>query len=142
QSHKLIIDLSIPYNVDKDAQQLSNITLVNVDELSKLKDETLQKRIAEVPKAKAIIAEHQAEFIEWTNMRKNAPVIKAVKQKLHDMHQCKMFINTCNTFTTTTVTNSPVIVNQYAIQRVIKNMAVKMKQQHNPGCSYIEAIND
>jgi glutamyl-tRNA reductase len=141
-SHKLIIDLSIPYNVEAEAQALPNVTLVNVDELSKLKDETLAKREAEVPKAKEIIAEHKAEFIEWSNMRRNAPYIKAVKQKLHDMHQCQMFLSTYNTFTTTTTTLPEVAINQYAIQRVIKNMAVKMRQQHQPGCSYIEAIND
>jgi glutamyl-tRNA reductase len=140
---KLIIDLSIPYNVEAEAQQLPNVTLINVDELSKLKDETLAKREAEVPKAKEIIAEHKAEFIEWSNMRRNAPVIKAVKQKLHDMHQCEMFLSTYKTSTTTTTTSNPVIaVNQYAIQKVIKNMAVKMRLQHQPGCSYIEAVND
>jgi glutamyl-tRNA reductase len=139
---KLIIDLSIPYNVEAEAQQLSNVTLVNVDELSKLKDETLAKREAEVPKAKEIIAEHKAEFIEWSNMRKNAPYIKAVKQKLHDMHQCEMFLSTYKTFTTTTTASPIIAINQYAIQRVIKNMAVKMRLQHQPGCSYIEAIND
>ena len=138
--NKLIIDLSIPYNVEAKAQQLPNITLINVDELSKLKDETLQKREAEVPKAKAIIAEYKAEFIEWSNMRKNAPVIKAVKQKLHDMHQCRMFLSARNTTITTAHPN--VAINQIAIQKVIKNMAVKMRQQHQPGCSYIEAIND
>ncbi len=137
---KLIIDLSIPYNVEKAAQNLSNVTLVNVDELSKLKDETLQKREAEIPKAKAIIAEHKAEFIEWSNMRRNAPVIKAVKQKLHDMHQCQMFLSSYTTYITDTTTDAT--VNQYAIQKVIKNMAVKMRNQHQPGCSYIEAIND
>ncbi|MBA4140928.1 MAG: glutamyl-tRNA reductase, partial [Segetibacter sp.] len=137
---KLIIDLSIPYNVEAEAQQLPNVTLINVDGLSKLKDETLAKREAEVPKAKAIIAEHKAEFIEWSNMRKNAPVIRAVKQKLHDMHQCQMFLSARNTTTTTTHPN--VALNQIAIQKVIKNMAVKMRQQHQPGCSYIEAIND
>ncbi len=137
---KLIIDLSIPYNVEAEAQQLPNVTLINVDGLSKLKDETLAKREAEVPKAKAIIVEHKAEFIEWSNMRKNAPVIRAVKQKLHDMHQCQMFLSARNTTTTTTHPN--VALNQIAIQKVIKNMAVKMRQQHQPGCSYIEAIND
>jgi glutamyl-tRNA reductase len=141
-THKIIIDLSIPYNVEAEAQQLPNVTLVNVDELSKLKDETLAKREAEVPKAKEIIAEHKAEFIEWSNMRRNAPYIKAVKQKLHDMHQCQMFLSTYNSFTTTTTTLPEVAINQYAIQKVIKNMAVKMRQQHQPGCSYIEAIND
>lgn len=137
---KLIIDLSIPYNVEKDAEQLANVTLLNVDELSKLKDETLQKRTGEVPKAKAIIAEHKAEFIEWNNMRRNVPFIKAVKQKLHDMHQCRMFLSS---YTYTTDTVAPVAsVNEQAIQKVIKNMAVKMRLQHQPGCSYIEAIND
>jgi glutamyl-tRNA reductase len=142
--NKLIIDLSIPYNVEEAAQNLANITLVNVDELSKLKDETLQKRIAEAPKAKAIIAEHQAEFLEWCSMRRNAPVIKAVKQKLHDMHQCRMFLSAYNSLTSSTAANAHpnVAINQYAIQKVIKNMAVKMRLQHQPGCSYIEAIND
>ena len=28
------------------------------------------------------------------------------------------------------------------IQKVINNMAIKMKDQHKPGCNYIEAIND
>ena len=138
--NKLIIDLSVPYNVEAEAQELPNVTLVNVDELSKLKDETLQKREAEVPKAKAIIAGHKAEFIEWSNMRRNAPVIKAVKQKLHDMHQCQMFLSAYTTYNTDTTTVS--IINPYVIQKVIKNMAVKMRNQHQPGCSYIEAIND
>ncbi|MDB5249435.1 MAG: hemA [Segetibacter sp.] len=137
---KIIIDLSIPYNVEKEAQELPNVTLINVDELSRLKDETLQKRVAEVPKAKAIIAEHKAEFLEWSEMRKNVPFIKAVKQKLHDMHNCELYLSTYTTYTTdTTAVNA---INVQLIQKVIKNMAVKMRQQHQPGCSYIEAIND
>src|SRR5258706_2754876 len=58
---KLIIDFSIPYNVETSVQDLPDITLLNVDELSRIKDETLNKRLDEVPKAKAIIAEHMAE---------------------------------------------------------------------------------
>ncbi len=137
---KIIIDLSIPYNVEKEAEALPNVTLINVDELSKLKDETLQKRMAEVPAAKAIIAEHKGEFLEWCYQRKNVPVIKAVKQKLHDMHSCGLYLS-CYTNDTSHI-NALAPVNQEAIQKVIKNMAVKMRQQHQPGCSYIEAIND
>lgn len=138
--NKLIIDLSIPYNVEKEAQLLPNVTLVNVDELSRLKDETLQKRMAEVPAAKAIIAQHKEEFLEWNEMRKNVRFIKAVKQKLHDMHSCELYLSCSANHTSE---NSGVMsVNQNAIQKVIKNMAVKMRLQHQPGCSYIEAIND
>lgn len=154
---KLIIDLSIPYNVEPAAGQLKNVTLVNVDELSKLKDETLQKREAEVPRAKEIIAEHMSEFVEWSELRRNAPVLRAVKQKLFDMHNCQIFLTVAQVglshtapvpFTENTILNtsddasSKMVINQFAIHRVIKNMAVKMRKQHQPGCSYIEAIND
>ena len=129
---KLIIDLSVPYNIETAAQQLSNITLVNVDELSKMKDETLSKRIAEVPKAKAIIAEHISEFMEWYKMRKNVPVLKAVKSKLKEIHTSPLFF--------------PLSNNQFSpdekIQRVLNGMASKMREQNQKGCYYIEAINE
>lgn len=137
---KLIIDLSIPYNVEAAAQQLPDITLVNVDDLSKLKDATLQKRKAEVPKARAIIASHAAEFTEWYDMRKHIPVLKAVKDKLQEIHF------SCQTDTGTAAT--PSFINFTAekpearIQKVITTMAVKMRHQNQRGCQYIEAIND
>jgi glutamyl-tRNA reductase len=136
---KLIIDLSIPYNVEAAAQRLANISLVNVDDLSKLKDETLQKRKKEVPKAKAIIASHAAEFTEWYNMRKHVPVLKAVKDKLEQIHFCQI---------DTGAYSAPSFINfatekpEARIQKVITTMAVKMRRQDQRGCQYIEAIND
>ena len=129
---KLIIDLSVPYNVEKSARQLPNITLVNVDELSKMKDETLSKREAEVPGAKAIIAGHIREFIDWYKMRKNVPVLKAVKSKLKEIHTSPLFIPLANDQV------SP----DERIQRVINGMASKMREQNQRGCYYIEAINE
>lgn len=137
-SDKLIIDLSIPYNVEKSAQELAHITLVNVDELSKIKDETLQIRIGEIPKAKAIIADHMAEFLEWHEMRKNVPVLKAVKDKLQAMHECNMFIAYSATLTPLKTKHNP----KEKIQRVINGMAIKMRQQNHRGCNFIEAINE
>jgi len=135
---KILIDLSIPNNIDPLAKELAHITLVNVDDLSKINDATLQKRQAEVPKAKAIIAEHIDEFTEWYGMRKNVPVLKAVKQKLQDMHECNLFMamhpNLGESYTQHSSSDS--------IQKVINNMAAKMRQQRKPGCNYIEAIND
>jgi glutamyl-tRNA reductase len=93
--------------------------------------------MAEVPKAKSIIAAHIEEFMEWHTMRKNVPVLKAVKQKLMDMHQCNLFL--------AVYPNPGMLVQIHsseAIQKVINNMALKMRQQHQPGCNYIEAIND
>lgn len=133
---KILIDLSIPYNIDPSAKELSHITLINVDELSKMNDKTLQNRIAEIPMAKAIIEAYMCEFTEWYNMRKHVPVLKAVKQKLIDMHQCNLFMALH-----AGVKECP-YSNPDAIQKVINNMALKMRDRHQPGCNYIEAIND
>ena len=136
---KLIIDLSIPYNVEVAAQNLPNVTLINVDELSKIKDATLQKREAEVPKAKIIIEEYINEFLSWHQMRKNVPVLKAVKVKLEQMNSCNLFINTLYS---TTSTMPSVNYTEEKIQKVINGMALKMRIKNQRGCYYIEAINE
>jgi glutamyl-tRNA reductase len=132
-SQKLIIDLSIPYNVEEAAQHLPNVQLVNVDELSKLKDETLKMRLAEVPKAKAIINELMAEFSEWCEMRKHVPMLKDLKLKLKQLY-------THPEYTPATIT-CPKKADTY-IQRVLNDTAGKIKIQNQRGCQYIAAINE
>ena len=136
KGEKIIIDLSVPYNVELAAQELANITLVNIDELSKLKDETLARRQAEVPKAKAIITKHIAEFVDWLMMRRHAPILKAVKIKLKEIHTSPLFSE--YTSTANFAGNDP----DEKIQRVINGMASKIRLQNQGGCNYIEAINE
>jgi glutamyl-tRNA reductase len=131
---KLLIDLSIPNNIEVAAKELLQISLVNVDDLSKINDATLQKREAEVPKAKEIIAMHMVEFLEWHNMRKHVPLLNAVKTKLNEIHSNNLFAS-ANTIT------SPVN-SEEKIQLVINGMATKMRRHNQQGCYYIEAIND
>ena len=78
----LILDLSIPENVSRDVMELDNVTLVHLDVLSQITDETLERRKADVPKAEAIIDDVKSEFTAWLETRKFAPTIKALKQKL------------------------------------------------------------
>jgi glutamyl-tRNA reductase len=84
----LILDLSVPSNVDPQLKELQNITLVNLDELSQLTDDTLKKREQFIPNANKILNEVKAEFFQWVDHRKFAPTLKALKQKLLD-GQCK-----------------------------------------------------
>ena len=136
KGNKLIIDLSIPYNVEASAHQLSNINLVNVDTLSKAKEEVLLKRELELPKAKEILGDYHAQFIEWCKMRKNAPMLSAIKATLNDialLHQLE-FNNPD--------TRCPYIAAEQKIQQIINSMAGKMRNQNQQGCHYIEAINE
>lgn len=79
----LILDLSIPKNVNENVQDLEGVTLVHMDYLSQLTDETLENRKLHIPAAEAIIEEIKEEFITWTKARKFAPTIHALKEKLN-----------------------------------------------------------
>ncbi|MFK8058527.1 MAG: glutamyl-tRNA reductase [Polaribacter sp.] len=78
----LILDLSMPENVAHNVSEFKNVTLVNVDELSRVTDETLAIRLAEVPFAEAIIETHKLEFNDWLNHRRFTPAISALKKSL------------------------------------------------------------
>ena len=65
----LILDLSMPENVAEEVGAYHGITLVNVDELSKITHETLAVREQEVPLAEAIIEHHKNELNEWLDHR-------------------------------------------------------------------------
>lgn len=86
----LILDLSIPKNVNEDVRQLEGVSLVHMDHLSQITDETLEKRKAEIPAAEAIIKEIREEFVTWTKARKFAPTIHALKEKLNTIKDSEL----------------------------------------------------
>jgi glutamyl-tRNA reductase len=136
---KLIIDLSIPFNVAAEVTEHPQVSLVNVDELSKIQDETLQMRQQEIPKALSIIEEHMNEFLYWYKMRKHAVVLKAVKDKLQEIHtkeiqqqkngaQYKL--------------EDMEAVSSRIIQKMINLMAGKVRRETDKSDQYIAMIND
>ena len=129
---KFIIDLSIPCNVEESVHELKNVHLVNVDELSKLKDKTLKKREAEIPKAKAIIVEAMQEFFEWHEMRRHVPMLKDLKYRLQKIHNSSSLQNS-------TVYCEAVDIK---IQKLVNETAGKMKTVNQKGCQFISAINE
>ena len=83
----LILDLSIPKNVNVNVNELENVTLVHLDDLSQITDETLENRKQHIPAAEAIIDEIKEEFNNWMNGRKYAPTIHALKAKLNTIKE-------------------------------------------------------
>jgi glutamyl-tRNA reductase len=79
----LILDLSIPKNVHDNVKDIPGVTVVHLDDLAKITDSTLLSRKNHIPAAEAIIEEIKGEFNEWTNARKFAPTIHALKEKLN-----------------------------------------------------------
>jgi len=136
---KLVIDLSIPFNVDPAVCTLPQIELVNVDELSKVQDETLQMRLKEVPKALSLIEEHMAEFLYWYKMRKHAVVLKAVKDKLQEIHTREIQQQKNGAHYDLEDIEE---VSSRIIQKMINLMAGKVRKETDKSDLYIAMIND
>lgn len=136
KGNKLIIDFSIPCNVAVAAQKLPNVKFVDVDVLSKIKDETLQARKGEIPKALTIINSIISEFVEWYNMRKHVPVLREVKNKLKEINIVPLVQNAGGACVAEDDDN------EERIQKVINSLALNIRKNNTLGCFYIQAIND
>jgi glutamyl-tRNA reductase len=79
---QLIIDLSIPNNVDNAVKLLPNKTVVDVDMLSGTTKLTFENRKQQIPIVEAIIEKYKNEFYEWLTFRKAIPAINSLKHAL------------------------------------------------------------
>ncbi|WP_158962154.1 glutamyl-tRNA reductase [Myroides fluvii] len=80
-----ILDLSIPKNVDPIVATHPMVELIHMDDLSKMTDKTIERRKEFIPQAEEIIDEVMSEFVAWTEMRKFAPTIHALKTRLEQI---------------------------------------------------------
>ncbi|VXC08569.1 Glutamyl-tRNA reductase 1 [Flavobacterium sp. 9AF] len=86
----LILDLSIPKNVNENVTNLSEVSLVHLDYLSQVTDETIEKRKEHIPAAEKIIEAIVEEFMNWSKARKFAPTIHSLKEKLADIKKSEL----------------------------------------------------
>ncbi|MEO8773873.1 MAG: glutamyl-tRNA reductase [Gelidibacter sp.] len=86
----LILDLSIPRNVNQDVMELPHVSLIHLDDLSQMTDDTLERRKEFIPLAEQILEEVKLDFNSWLATRKFAPTINALKHKLHDFKNAEI----------------------------------------------------
>lgn len=129
---RLIIDLSVPSNVHKDVEACNWVHVVRVDELSRMTDETLSARAAEIPKARAIISHHLEIFREWSERRQYAPMLNDLKSTLFQLqHHPHVRVQLGNCDTTASL----------RINKVIRDTAKKLDIKDAKGCHFISALN-
>jgi glutamyl-tRNA reductase len=86
KSH-LILDLSVPKNVDPALQNIEGVSLLNVDEISMILDKTISLRKSEIPKAMSVINATIEELMEWYRKRLNNRFPGNVMGKLRNINE-------------------------------------------------------
>lgn len=83
----LIIDISVPRNVDPEVAGLSHVRLYDIDALQHVQSRGMQDRQDEVPKVEAIIDEETREFVEWLRGRQLAPLIQGLYEQAAEIQE-------------------------------------------------------
>lgn len=87
EKKQLIIDLSVPRNVDQSILDFENKEIIDVDMLSRKTKKTLENRKKQIPLVEEIVQKHKAEFYEWLNFRRSTPAINSLKKSLEVIQQ-------------------------------------------------------
>jgi len=78
----ILIDLGIPPNASNDVISAPNIQYVDVDDLSKILEETFEQRRQALPFAEKIIKEQLQKLYDWHVKRRHAGLLKNIKLHL------------------------------------------------------------
>jgi len=122
---RLILDLSVPQNVDPAVKNLTGITLLNVDEISAILDKTIALRQAEIPKAMEVVQKTMLELCNWYRKQAINPALRIVKSQLYELSEMHL-------------TNEAF---EEKIHKAVSSLAIQLHQQSNKGCQCITALS-
>jgi glutamyl-tRNA reductase len=81
----VLIDIAVPRDIDPEAAKLPNVFVKDIDDLSAIVDQNLQKRKAEIPKIKSIINEEFENFLELFTKLEVGPTIAGLRKRFEDI---------------------------------------------------------
>lgn len=122
---RLLLDLSVPQNVDPEVKNIPGATVLNVDEVSMILNKTISLRHAEVPKALQIIDETLTSLEEWHRLQFNNPLLRMVKSQLFELS--KVYFNDEE--------------DDERIHKTVSSLALKLKEKDNRGCLCLNALS-
>ena len=134
----LVLDLSIPKNVNEDIREHANITLIHMDDLAKITDDTLENRKAFIPDAEAVILEITSEFNAWLDTLKFVPTIQAIKHKLTDFKNSEL--NTQRKKIADFNEDQAELISNNIIQKITNQFAHHLREDSNTSDESIELI--
>lgn len=122
---RLILDLSVPQNVNPAIKSIHETCLLNVDEISVILDKTISLRQAEIPKAMTVINTTIDYLMDWYHKQYYNPLLRKVKTQLYELSEIH-FINQFR---------------EEKIHKAVSSLAIQLHNENNKGCQCINALS-
>lgn len=140
----LLVDLSVPRNIDPALAQQDNIQLYDVDALQHKVDMSIEKRRMYIAQAQSIIGEETTRFLEWFNNRDVVPTIKALYQTFESIRERELERGTARHKEQMTPESTALLekVTRAMVQKILHHPVVRLKNApaHKQE-QYYEALN-
>jgi glutamyl-tRNA reductase len=85
-----LVDIAVPRDVDPKVNQLDGIYLYDIDDLSKIANQTMRDRLAEAQRAERIIDEEVRGFEAWVDSLEVTPTVVALRNHVRDLLQSEL----------------------------------------------------
>jgi glutamyl-tRNA reductase len=87
ETPQVLIDISVPRNVEASCNEVQGVTAYNVDDLKKVLEENKAKRANAVREAEVLLREEQAKFIQWQKSLPYTSVMKNLQTKFEAVRE-------------------------------------------------------
>jgi glutamyl-tRNA reductase len=77
----LIIDIAVPRNIEPAVNEIENVYLYSIDELSVVAEQNRKTREADMSKGMQFVYESAAEFMDWFKARDIGPLIGQMRER-------------------------------------------------------------
>jgi glutamyl-tRNA reductase len=144
QKPLLLVDLSVPRNIDPALAQQDNIQLYDVDALQHKVDMSIEKRRMYIAQAQSIIGEETTRFLEWFNNRDVVPTIKALYQTFESIRERELERGTARYKEQMTPETTAMLeqVTRAMVQKILHHPVVRLKNASvHKQEQYHEALN-
>jgi glutamyl-tRNA reductase len=86
----IIVDISVPRDVDPAVGELPGVTLWDIDDLRAVVRSTVDGRSAEVERADAVIESESAGFLDWQRAASIGPAVAALLEKANSIRRSEL----------------------------------------------------
>ena len=142
QNPLVIIDLSIPRNVEKAVGDAENVKLFAVDDLQPIIQRNQEKRLDSVDHANQIICEVAKDYSDWLSSRSLKPAIQSIIHNIELINKIEL-----EAFDKADTPEQKHIINEYGnhltkkyTRMLIKNL--KDISSNGQNTNYIDLVND
>lgn len=136
---QLLIDLSIPRNVEFGINDLYNKKVIDVDMLSNITEETIENRKQQIPLVEHIIQKYKMEFVEWLHFRKSTPAINSFKKSLETIQ--KDTINNYSKKIDNLDENQIEEITSQMVKKIVSKFATHLKEDNSQAVQSIKVMN-